>query len=112
MKRIALLGSTGSIGQQTLDVVRWHPDDFQIVALVAARPSERFNVQVSEFRPRISCLTASEGPDRLVQIATDPEIDLLVVATSGTVGFKPTIAADGRARTGSAAAYRAGRAAL
>jgi len=95
MKRIALLGSTGSIGQQTLDVVRWHHDEFDIVALIAARPSERFNLQVSEFRPRISCLTTSEGPDRLVEIATDPDIDLLVVATSGTVGFKPTIAALG-----------------
>src|SRR5207248_8650664 len=95
MKRIALLGSTGSIGQQTLDVVRWHPEFFQIVALVAGHPSERFDVQVTEFRPRISCLTTSEGPDRLVEIATDSVIDLLVVATSGTVGFKPTIAALG-----------------
>jgi len=43
MKRVAVLGSTGSIGQQTLDVVRWHPDEFEIVALVAARPSELFH---------------------------------------------------------------------
>src|SRR5579859_5456526 len=93
MKRIAVLGSTGSVGRQTLDVVRWHPDEFQIVALVAARPSFNFQNQVDEFRPRFSCLTTTDGVDPLLEIASDPDIDLLVVATSGTVGFRPTIAA-------------------
>ncbi|MBV9896320.1 MAG: 1-deoxy-D-xylulose-5-phosphate reductoisomerase [Chloroflexi bacterium] len=93
MKRIALLGSTGSIGQQTLDVVRWHPDEFSISALVAARPSAMFDAQVAEFSPRVACLTSEHGADRLVALATDPEVDLLVVATSGTVGFRPSIAA-------------------
>jgi 1-deoxy-D-xylulose-5-phosphate reductoisomerase len=93
MKRIALLGSTGSIGQQTLDVIRWHPDEFSVVALVAASPSPAFEAQVAEFAPRISLLTSADGADRLVEIATDPEVDMLVVATSGTVGFRPTIAA-------------------
>ena len=93
MKRIAVLGSTGSIGRQTLDVVRWHPDEFKIVALVAARPSADFQKQLDEFCPRFSCLTATDGVDPLIQIACDPEVDLLVVATSGTVGFRPTIAA-------------------
>jgi 1-deoxy-D-xylulose-5-phosphate reductoisomerase len=93
MKRIALLGSTGSIGRQTLDVVRWHPSEFQVCALVAARQSELFERQIAEFHPSMTCLTATDGVDRLVDIATDPYIDLLVVATSGTVGFGPTIAA-------------------
>jgi 1-deoxy-D-xylulose-5-phosphate reductoisomerase len=93
MRRIAVLGSTGSIGCQTLDVVRWHPDEFQIVALVAGRPSDAFAAQVAEFHPHLTCLTASEGADKLIDIACDPEVDLLVVATSGTVGFRPTIAA-------------------
>jgi 1-deoxy-D-xylulose-5-phosphate reductoisomerase len=93
MKRIAVLGSTGSIGRQTLDVVRWHPDEFQIVALVAARASDVFEAQLDEFHPRLTCLTSLEGADNLVEIACDPDIDLLVVATSGTVGFRPTIAA-------------------
>jgi 1-deoxy-D-xylulose-5-phosphate reductoisomerase len=93
VKRIALLGSTGSIGQQTLDVVRWHPDEFEIVALVASRPSPAFTAQVAEFSPRITCLTTTDGVVPLVEIATDPGVDLLVVATSGTVGFQPTIAA-------------------
>ncbi|MBV8718484.1 MAG: 1-deoxy-D-xylulose-5-phosphate reductoisomerase [Chloroflexi bacterium] len=93
MKRIALLGSTGSIGQQTLDVVRWHPDEFAIVALVASRASQQFDAQVSEFAPRFFCLTSEQGTDQLVELATDPGVDLLVVATSGTVGFLPTIEA-------------------
>src|SRR5439155_4757805 len=93
MKRIAVLGSTGSIGRQTLDVVRWHPDEFEIVALAAARPSADFDNQLQEFRPRFSCLTATDGVDPLMQIACEPDIDLLIVATSGTVGFRPTIAA-------------------
>jgi 1-deoxy-D-xylulose-5-phosphate reductoisomerase len=93
VKRIALLGSTGSIGQQTLEVVRWHPEEFAIAALVASRPSALFDSQVSEFRPRVACLTSTDGVARLVDLATDPGVDLLVVATSGTVGFRPTIAA-------------------
>jgi 1-deoxy-D-xylulose-5-phosphate reductoisomerase len=93
MKRIALLGSTGSIGRQTLEVVRWHPDEFQVHALVASRPSPVFDAQTQEFQPRLACLTSQEGADRLIAIASDPEVDILVVATSGTVAFRPTIAA-------------------
>jgi 1-deoxy-D-xylulose-5-phosphate reductoisomerase len=93
MKRIAVLGSTGSIGRQTLDVVRWHPGEFEVAALVASRPSELFQAQVNEFSPRLCCLTGSDGAEPLLAIATDPDVDLLVVATSGTVGFRPTIAA-------------------
>ncbi|MBV9172427.1 MAG: 1-deoxy-D-xylulose-5-phosphate reductoisomerase [Chloroflexi bacterium] len=93
MKSIAVLGSTGSIGRQTLDVVRWHPDEFRVVALVAGRPSEVFEAQVREFGPPLMCLTSSDGADQLVDIACDPRVDMLVVATSGTVGFAPTIAA-------------------
>ena len=93
MKSIAVLGSTGSIGRQTLDVVRWHPDEFRVVGLVASHPSEVFEAQVREFAPPLTCLTGPEGPARLVDIACDPRVDLLVVATSGTVGFAPTLAA-------------------
>ncbi len=107
MRRIALLGSTGSIGRQTLEVVRWHPDQFRVTALVASRPSELFVQQVREFRPRIACLTAADpgvappvpgvavlaGPAHLPAIAREADVDLLLVATSGTVGFEPTLAA-------------------
>jgi 1-deoxy-D-xylulose-5-phosphate reductoisomerase len=95
MKRVAVLGSTGSIGRQTLEVVRWHPDEFQVVALVASRPSDDFARQVEEFQPRFSCLTGSDGVDPVIDIACDPGVDLVVVATSGTVGFRPTLAALG-----------------
>ena len=88
-----LLGSTGSIGQQTLEVVRWHPEEFEVVTLVAARASALFDAQVAEFGRVSTCLTTSDGTDQLVDFATDPDVDLLVVATSGTVGFRPTIAA-------------------
>ncbi len=93
MKRVALLGSTGSIGRQTLDVVRWHPGEFEIAALVASRPSPQFDAQIDEFAPRATCLTSCDGTDRLMEFATAPDVDLLVVATSGTVGFAPTLAA-------------------
>ncbi len=93
MKRLAVLGSTGSIGTQTLDVVRWHPAEFSIAALVASRTSPAFEAQVAEFQPSLTCLTSSDGSARLVDIATDPGVDMLVVATSGTVGFAPTLAA-------------------
>jgi 1-deoxy-D-xylulose-5-phosphate reductoisomerase len=103
-KRLALLGSTGSIGRQTLDVVRWHPEAFEVAALVARRVSAELLAQVREFRPRAVCLTGDEpaelpgvdlmrGADELTALARDPGIDMLVVATSGTVGFAPTLAA-------------------
>lgn len=106
-KRLALLGSTGSIGRQTLDVVRWHPDAFEVVALVARSASETFFTQVREFAPRVACLTEPSsrlpagaegveravGPGRLSKIACDSDVDVLVVASSGTVGFAPTLAA-------------------
>jgi 1-deoxy-D-xylulose-5-phosphate reductoisomerase len=107
VKRIALLGSTGSIGRQTLEVVRWHPECFQVVALIASRPSEPFFEQVREFNPRIACLTSNgkfgeldvrgstilHGAEHLTSIVREPDVDLLVVASSGTVGFGPTLAA-------------------
>ncbi|GAC1315465.1 MAG: 1-deoxy-D-xylulose-5-phosphate reductoisomerase [Chloroflexota bacterium] len=93
MKTIAVLGSTGSIGRQTLDVVRWHPDEFSVIALAAARPSAVFDAQVAEFSPRQTYLTGTDGAEPLLDMATRPDVDLLVVASSGTVGFRPTIAA-------------------
>ena len=93
MKRVALLGSTGSIGRQTLDVIRWHPEQLQVVALAASQPSPEFEAQVEEFCPRLTCLTSVDGTPPLLEIARHPDVDVLVVATSGTVGFGPTLAA-------------------
>ncbi len=108
-RRIALLGSTGSIGQQTLDVVRSFPDHFQVVALAARSNVSLLSQQVLEFKPalvacfadtpeveeRTRCLLpeALLGEQGLLAIATYSEADIVVVATSGLVGLKPTLAA-------------------
>ena len=105
-KRIAILGSTGSIGRQTLDVVAWHPDRFEVVALAARSDAPLFRQQVEQFKPKLAALTGASqdgwspdetrlcfGEPSLVEIATAPDVDVLVVATSGTAGLAPTIAA-------------------
>lgn len=106
-KRIAILGSTGSIGRQTLDVIAWHPDRFEVAALAARSDAALFREQVGRFRPRLAALTGNGGSDdwapdgtrmclgepALVELATAPDIDLVMVATSGTAGLAPTIAA-------------------
>jgi 1-deoxy-D-xylulose-5-phosphate reductoisomerase len=105
-KRIAILGSTGSIGRQTLEVVAWHPERFEVAALAARSDAPLFREQVHRFRPRLAALTAAShdgwttdatqlcfGEPSLVEIATAPDIDIVVVATSGTAGLAPTIAA-------------------
>jgi len=105
-RRLAILGSTGSIGRQTLDVVRWHPDRFQVVGLAAGRYSDLFRAQLEEFHPRWVAVgrsrieDASSLPEDLLQgtlgleeVATAPEVDTVVVATVGHVGLVPTLAA-------------------
>ncbi len=107
--RIALLGSTGSIGQQTLDVVRCFPEQFQIVALAARSNVECLAQQVREFRPAVVACFADTpeveraaraefphvalGEDGLLRVATYADADVVVAATSGLVGLRPTLAA-------------------
>ena len=104
MKRISLLGSTGSVGTQTLDVVRKHPDRFQVVALVAGSNAELFAAQVDEFRPGLAVLadgqieapTGTEfrtGRDAVVEAAAYDGADLVVNALIGSAGLVPTLAA-------------------
>lgn len=100
MKKIVILGSTGSIGRQTLDVVRVFPEDFQVVGLAAGANIELLNQQIAEFRPRhVCCLNR---PDQLPQGVTFTsmedmvsldEVDLVMVATIGSVGLIPTLTA-------------------
>ncbi|MGI9060165.1 MAG: 1-deoxy-D-xylulose-5-phosphate reductoisomerase [Ktedonobacteraceae bacterium] len=108
-KRIALLGSTGSIGQQTLDVVRCFPEHFRIVALAARSNVALLAQQVQEFNPSlVACFadspTAEEaaraafphvvlGEQGLMDAATHPDADIVVAATSGLMGLAPTLAA-------------------
>jgi 1-deoxy-D-xylulose-5-phosphate reductoisomerase len=105
-KRIAILGSTGSVGRQTLEVIAWHPDRFEVVGLAARKDATLFREQVRTHRPRLAALSGAHtdgwspdctklllGDASLVDVATAPDVDLVVVATSGTAGLQPTIEA-------------------
>ncbi len=105
--RLAVLGSTGSIGRQTLDVVRSLKGRFNVIALAAGGNVTLLEEQVREFRPRFVCAgreadylmaQASSGglPVRwaeMEEMASHPDIDLVVVATVGSAGLGPTLAA-------------------
>lgn len=104
--RLAVLGSTGSVGQQTLAVAREQPDRLQVVALAARRNAALLEAQVREFRPEIACLSGQEGwrlPDvrtnclsgdeALIEAATHRSVDMVVAAISGSDGFRPLLAA-------------------
>ena len=111
MKKIAILGSTGSIGTQTLDVVREHPDELEVVALAAGRNKDRLNAQIEEFGPKIVSLddpaAAAElkeewkdrgvqvlcGKEGLMAVAGMEESDILVTAVVGMMGILPTMEA-------------------
>ncbi|HTE18730.1 MAG TPA: 1-deoxy-D-xylulose-5-phosphate reductoisomerase [Armatimonadota bacterium] len=106
-KRIALLGSTGSIGKQTLDVVDWFPDRLEVVALTARTDAETLRAQVERYRPRFAALsdpppgavleTSSgrihRGSEALVEAATLAEADLVIISVVGTAGLAPALAA-------------------
>lgn len=92
-KRIVLLGATGSIGENTLRVVRAHRDRLQIVGLSAHRQASALAELCREFAVPNACLSREEGPEGLERLARLPEADLVVVATTGTAGLRPTLAA-------------------
>jgi len=95
--RVAVLGSTGSIGSQALDVLAAHPDRFTVVALAAGRDVATLNDQISRFKPRMVAL-AKDEPDALEDIAASDEVDLVLVGTTGVVSLKPVLAALGRGK--------------
>lgn len=110
-RRIALLGSTGSIGRQTLDIVRRFPEQFQVVALAARSNVSLLAQQVQEFQPKlVACFAdtpeaeqaarthlpqAILGSQGLLEAATHPDVDIVVAATSGLMGLQPALAAIG-----------------
>jgi 1-deoxy-D-xylulose-5-phosphate reductoisomerase len=114
-RRIALLGSTGSIGRQTLDVVRRFPDHFHVVAIAARSNVSLLAQQVQEFKPSlVACFADMPGVEQaarevlpgvvlgeegLVEVATQADADIVVAATSGLVGLKPTLAAIAAGKT-------------
>ena len=110
MKKIALLGSTGSIGTQTLDVVR-NQGDIQVTAMVAGSNIALLEKQIREFHPSIAAvwdekkalelkakvadlpLKVVSGMDGLLEVATEKEAQIVVTAVVGMIGIRPTIAA-------------------
>ncbi len=110
-KKIAILGSTGSIGKQTLEVIQQFPDEFSVVALAAGSQLELLVEQVKQFKPKyvaigdvnlVDTLRTSlagldvavlGGTQGLVELATLPEADIVVSAVVGAVGIEPTMAA-------------------
>jgi 1-deoxy-D-xylulose-5-phosphate reductoisomerase len=113
VKRIAVLGSTGSIGRSTLAVVDAHPDRLQVVALAAGENAALLAEQVARYRPEAVAVSTDAalaelerrfppgarpkhvgaGKDALITVATLPEADLVLCASSGTAGLEAVLAA-------------------
>ena len=111
MKKIAILGSTGAIGTQTLDVVREHSDELQVVALAAGTNKERLKEQIKEFHPKLVSLSDEKkaqelkeelageqvevvcGMEGLIEVAGADSADVVVTAVVGMMGILPTMEA-------------------
>ena len=111
MKQLAILGSTGSIGTQTLDVVRTYPERYGVYALCAHRSIDLLIKQAREFHPEVVCIADERlyeplrdaladmpvkvwaGPEAIAQVVTMPSIDIVVAAMVGYAGLRPTIEA-------------------
>lgn len=109
-KKIVILGSTGSIGSQTIEVIDRHPELFRVVGLAANSRFDLLTAQVKRFRPQMVCVGADRddkittrcaqircrlvtGPQGLKQLAALPEADMVVNALVGSAGLEPTLAA-------------------
>ncbi len=102
---LAILGSTGSIGTQTLEVVSHHPDRFHVVALAAGQNVPLLAEQIHRYQPDLVAINGDAehpdlqhprvlpGPEGLLAAATHPDADMVVVATSGHVAILPTLRA-------------------
>ena len=113
VKQVAILGSTGSIGVNTLDVIRVHPDRFKVVALTAAKQVDLLAEQCVEFKPAIAVVADAEGagrlsklllekkistqvlygPQALVSAVTESNCDTVMAAIVGAAGLVPALAA-------------------
>ncbi|MCX5721137.1 MAG: 1-deoxy-D-xylulose-5-phosphate reductoisomerase [Nitrospirae bacterium] len=111
MKTIVILGSTGSIGTSTLDIVDRFPGEFRVAGLTAGSNDEKLEEQIRKFKPRIVALSDAsaaarlrqrcaglsveilDGPEGLSQVASAPEADLVISAIVGGAGLVPTLAA-------------------
>lgn len=107
MKRIAILGSTGSIGVNALNVISAMPDEFRVVGLSANSNAKLLQEQIKKFKPKIACLMSGDknlcratkgtkiayGMDGLIEIATRPDVDLVLMAIVGSVSLIPLMKA-------------------
>src|SRR5262245_61119236 len=111
MKRLAILGSTGSIGRSALAVVDAHPDRLSVAALAAGDNAELFAEQVSRYRPAAVAMATAPSMDRLRRLTTDvpsivgvgteglslvashPDVDIVICASAGTAGLDAVLAA-------------------
>jgi 1-deoxy-D-xylulose-5-phosphate reductoisomerase len=98
MKKIVILGSTGSIGRQTLDIVRAFPGEFDVIGLAAGNNIELLKQQMAEFKPsHVSCIKPLDTlPDGvsftpMADMVSLEEVDQVMVATMGSVGLVPTL---------------------
>lgn len=109
MKKITILGSTGSIGTQALEVIEKLENEFEVIALSCGKNIELVKKQIKKFNPKKVCTQSEEdanllkkefqnvdfvfGTSGLIEIAQNKENDILLVAVSGKIGLKPTISA-------------------
>ncbi|MDT7041950.1 1-deoxy-D-xylulose-5-phosphate reductoisomerase [Candidatus Nitronereus thalassa] len=111
MKQIIILGSTGSIGASTLDIIQRFPDQFSVLGLVAGKSDDKLEQQIRMFKPKIVALSDApaakrlrdrlddptvqvlEGPEGIKEVACHPESDLVISAIVGAAGLVPTLAA-------------------
>ncbi len=92
MKRVVVLGSTGSIGTQTLDVISQHPDRLQVVGLAANTNQEKLQAQAEKYRVKCTALY-KDGLDGIIRLATMQDADIVVISVAGVIGLIPTIEA-------------------
>ena len=112
MKRIAILGSTGSIGRSALAVVDAHPSRLQVAALAAGDNAALLAEQIDQYKPRVAAIATATGLDRLrsalsstattrvlsgaeglLAVASHPEVDVVICASAGTAGLEAVLAA-------------------
>jgi 1-deoxy-D-xylulose-5-phosphate reductoisomerase len=91
-RRVAILGSTGSIGTQALDVIARHPERFTVAGLAAGRNVDLLKAQAAQFQPDL-VVSAADGPDGLLRVATATHADIVLAATDGAVAFEAIFAA-------------------
>ena len=103
LKQVAVVGSTGSIGRQTLEVISALPDRFRIIGLAAGKNTDLLTRQINQFQPRFVHYQSTKAPPCLShteyefispeEMASHPQVDIVVMATSGKWGLSPTLAA-------------------